>query len=106
MSGTTQSSAPQSGVGFGRRLWRGVHLLKSAPRMATNNLILVVAGTVLLGSALWGWRRRRTRTGGSVRARRVESPKESVVPPSVPGTLKIAAVDSTRSITREDIASV
>jgi len=75
----------------------GVRLSNQHPRMDT---------IVLLGSALWGWRRRRTRTGGSVRARLVESPKESVVPPSVPGALKIAAVDSTRSIARADIASV
>src|SRR5262245_36411675 len=76
--------------------------------MDTNSLILTVAGIVLLGSALWGWQRRSARKRKPVRAPRVDNPsvKESVAPPSVPGALKIAAVDSTRSIARADIANV
>src|SRR5262245_48715119 len=72
--------------------------------MDTNGLILIVAGIVLLGSALWGWRSARKRK--PVRAVDNPSVKESVVPPSVPGALKIAAVDSTRSIARTGIANV
>src|SRR5262245_56879072 len=76
--------------------------------MDTNSLILIVAGIVLIGSALWGWRRRSARKRKPVRAPRVEdrSVKESVAPPSVQGALKIAAVDSTLSIARADIASI
>src|SRR5262249_32810003 len=96
----------KTGMGTGTGTKRAPLLLDDACTMDTNSLILVAVRALLLGSSITGRRGRRTRTGASATARLVESPKDSVAPPSVPGALKIAAVDSTRSIARADIASV